>query len=249
MSPALTPAAARHALREILEACRVVTAPQLQRWGLDGAAQQLGLPYRIRTVRTRSTQPHSSVALRFAALDPHWLQKPARDLLHWAGAAELWPTGIIPADGAWRLVDGRSGQRGRFPDAEIIRPTGSSGDIAVEVDTGYARTKVEAKLEAYARMGYNRIMWGVTVHAQVLGVAHLAANLLRTNRLSDVKGVYVRYINCWDVQDPYHDRPRCHKPMLAAIVLPHPEVQVGVPFAPEALKARPWLRRPKSQQP
>ncbi|MFC3834166.1 hypothetical protein [Deinococcus rufus] len=245
----LEPHAARRALREILEDCRVVSEPQLRRWGLDGAARQLELPYRVRTVRTRSTQPHSAVTLRFVALDPHWLQRPGREVMHWAAAAELWLMGLIPGTGGWRVVDHRSGRRARVPDAEIIHAETGDHDTAVEVDTGYAKTKVATKLEAYAAMGYTRVLWGVTVHAQVLGVAHLAAELLRTHRLSGVDRVYVRYINFWDVRDPYHDRPRCHKPMLAAILGPDPTVRIAHPFVAGALDARPWLRRPRLPRP
>ena len=42
---ALESAKARRTLREILEACRVVTGPQLQRWGLEAAARELELTH------------------------------------------------------------------------------------------------------------------------------------------------------------------------------------------------------------
>ncbi|MFC3833017.1 MULTISPECIES: hypothetical protein [Deinococcus] len=238
---ALESADARRTLREILEACRVVTGPQLQRWGLEAAARELELTHASRTVRTRTTQPHSAVPIRFVVLEPYWLRRSARELMHWAATAELFVANILPPTGRWTLVDSRSGQRGHYPDAEFIMPVNGLS-AAFEVDAGYAPAKVEAKLLAYAGLGYSTIMWGVTIHARVPTVARMATELMRTHRLPGVTLVISRYINFWDVRDPYHDRRRCHKPMKAAVALPDAEVQFRAAYATATLEARPWLK-------
>lgn len=209
----------RATLRDLLEACRVVTRQQLLRWGLLDAAREWQLPYQSLSVRTRTTQPHSVVVLTFVALDPYWLRRPARDLMHWAAAAELYWCGAVPPGWTWQLVDGTGGRRGRVPDAQIICPNDSARDVAVEVDPGYSSAKVKAKLSAYAASGYGSVFWGVTVQGRVPRIIVVAQALQHTGVLAGMRIIAARYINFWTATDPYRGRPRCRKPVDSTLDL------------------------------
>ncbi|WP_161882798.1 hypothetical protein [Deinococcus alpinitundrae] len=214
------PATQKAELRRMLRTDRVLTTAQLERRGLGAAAAWLDLP-RIRlTCRTRVTQSDSATDLTFVALEPAWLKQPPRELMHWAGLAEVRPR--LEASWARRSprrmihLDPAGRQRSHLPDAEALDPEGGD-DYAVEFDAGYAPTRIAKKMEAAAAAGYRVLYWATSIHARTTTVAALARDLHGRGRLEGMSGVIVTFTDFWSPHDPYSDRPRCHKATHARV--------------------------------
>lgn len=228
------PAARRALVKRALRDCRVLTRQQLAWRGLADASRALGLASVQRTCRTRTTQEHSAVTLEFVAADDRWLQRSPRDLMHWAGLAELWFATGWREGGLWRLIDA-SGRHGSvLPDAEVLWRADAGVDkvdMAVEVDAGYTRSVIERKVQGLYDQGYRGVMWGTTVHARVRTLTRLVDQMTDDGRLPWLRRLHVRYVNMWSVHDPYVHRPRCHKLLTAQ------RDYVYSRYTPEALSA------------
>ena len=206
-------------MRALLTVDRVATTAQLERWGLLRAAEQLELPSTKLTCRTRVTHSDSVVDLTFVALLDTHLDLAPRELMHLCGLAEArWGRVLVPGE-RWQHVTLKGRVKGNHPDAEIVRPADLErrSDWAVEFDAGYTRARIAQKLEAAAAGGYARILWATSIHDRTRTVTALAARLHRQHRLPGIESIETRYVNFWTPKDPYTNRPRCHKQMVACL--------------------------------
>lgn len=224
MSSVGHPARKRARLRELFKQDRVVTSVQLSRWGLLETADSFGLPHRTYTLRTRSTQASSAVDLTFYAGDSDWLSAAPRDLMHWATIAEgrhkigcLYGQELVYVD-----LGGRD--RADLPDAELLQSDGSP-DWAVEADAGYSKERIVRKIVTASRAGYGRLAWLTTVHARTTTLPTIVEDVVRSGLPGTLRAVDIYFVDFWSQRDPYHGRPRCHKPMRgSALVVRHPGI-------------------------
>lgn len=73
--------------------------------------------------------------------------------------------------------------------------------------------RVEQKLEAAARAGYVVILWATSIHARTHTVTEQARELGALGLLPGVRSVITLFVDFWSPDDPYTNRPRCHKKM------------------------------------
>lgn len=163
--------AARKRLTSTLGTDLVLTTAQLDRRGLLGAAEVLGLPIVTLSLRTLVTVPSSERQLEFVALDAVTLENHSPEkLMELAILGEA--RAILNKSGA-RFRRITSGRGGLMPDAVLVNgPVGAGLDGAVEVDTGYAEDKVLDKAEGFAHppaiprvdshLGFAESLWVVT---------------------------------------------------------------------------------------
>ena len=163
--------AARKLLTSTLGTDLVLTTAQLDRRGLLGAAEALGLPSVALSLRTLVTVPGSERQLEFVALDAVTLELHSPEkLMELAILAETRAT-LNRSGAEFRRIT--SGRGGLMPDAVLINgPVGAGLDGAVEVDAGYAEDKVLDKAEGFAHppavqrvdshLGFADSLWVVT---------------------------------------------------------------------------------------
>lgn len=200
------PATLKIQLRTLLQLDRAVTTVQLRRWGLLEAATWLGLPQVTYTLRTRTTQRASATDLTFVCADAKIAAKAPRDLMHYAGLAEVrhrYNLGGL----RWRHIDER---RVTYKaDAEILGPPGDlSNDAAVEFDAGYPARVVANKLEACAAERYAGLIWATSSLGRV---RHIHQQITALQEPNSLRWAQVIYVNFWDDGDPYRLSARNHK--------------------------------------
>ncbi|MFB9995119.1 hypothetical protein ACFFLM_24520 [Deinococcus oregonensis] len=196
-------------MRTLLAIDRAVTTVQLRRWGLLDAATWLRLPQVTYTVRTRTTQRASGVDLTFVCADADTAGQASRELMHYAGLAEVRQQyDLSKRPGLrWRHIDERRTES--KADAEILGPPGDlRPDTVVEFDAGYSTQIVQIKLEAFAVGGYTGMIWATSSLGR-------ARNIHRQFTALEDKGLLqtadIIYVNFWDDGDPYVLSPRNHK--------------------------------------
>jgi hypothetical protein len=163
--------AARKLLTATLATDLVLTGAQLDRRGLFGAAEALGLPSVTLSLRTLVTVPGSERQLQFVALDEAVLEHHSPEkLMELAILAEARAT-LSRSGAEFRRIT--SGRGGLMPDAVLINgPVGSGLDGAVECDSGYSEDKLLDKAEGFAHppanqrvdshLGFAESLWVVT---------------------------------------------------------------------------------------
>lgn len=221
------PATQKAELRALLAVDSVVTAAQLQRWGLAQAAQWLELPRVTLTCRTRVTQSESTTDLTFVARSADQLARAPRELMHLSGLAETRRGRVLEPGQVWQHVNLKGRAKIHQPDAEIVQllDVARRSDWSVELDTGYSPQRIAQKLEAATTAGYSRILWATTVHRRTQTVLDQASWLQRKGKLPDLTQIETQFVDFWSANDPYVNRPRCHKPMrLSRTFTVQPEV-------------------------
>ncbi|GGR07682.1 hypothetical protein [Deinococcus ruber] len=208
----LHPAKQKALLRAQLRIDRVWTTQQLARHGLLAAATWLGLPRTTYSCRVRVADTESLRDLTFVALTDKQLSLVPKELMHYAGTAEIRQKFQLQPEEVWELLDLKGRVRGHCPDALIRMPGTYAQDTAVEFTAGYSRKTVAAKLQAMAEQGYDRAVWGTTVHRQARTLAAQAEELMQRGALPGLREVTVLFVDFWSAHDPYGVRPRCHKP-------------------------------------
>lgn len=196
-------------LSELFELNRMVTAGQLERWGLVEAARRLALPSRVQSVKTQVTQDSSLRDLTFVAVDERLLLRPERELKHWSALSEVWWTTELGKHGRWKVLDGRGREGRRMPDAQVSDSW--LDPWAVEIDCGYGKDQIERKLLGIAEARFRRVVWATTVHDRVRRMGWLIDDLWVAGELKVIEEYEIRYCNFWNNQDPYQNRPRCFK--------------------------------------
>ncbi|WP_104992115.1 hypothetical protein [Deinococcus sp. NW-56] len=211
----LHPATRKAHLRAFLTQHPVATTVQLERAGLTEPMRWLDLPQVTYTCRTRTMQPHSETDLTFVALQNRTLGRPPRELMHDAALTEirlrLAQEDPRLARYGWHVTTARGRERGNRPDAELRSPNPDRrSDYAVEVDAGYSQEVRLTKIEAFGEMGYSGVIWATTVHARTRTVPNEALTI----RHLKLRTLMAYFIDFWSANDPYRDRPRCHKWMV-----------------------------------
>lgn len=196
-------------LSELFELNRMVTAGQLERWGLVEAARRLELLSRVQSVKTQVTQDSSLRDITFVAVDERLLLRPERELKHWSALSEVWWATWLGKHGVWEVLDGRGREGRRMPDAQVSDSW--LDPWAIEIDCGYGKSQIERKLLGIAEAGFRRVVWATTVHDRVRRMGWLIDDLWREGKLTAVEEYDIRYCNFWSSQDPYQNRPRCFK--------------------------------------
>lgn len=206
-------------LRTLLRASGgVVTLPTLHRRGLAQAAQGLGLPQIVRSVRTRINQVGSDVPLTFVALEAAHLELPPRELMHRAALTETYLRcqelsplrDCIRPDERWQLVTSQGRPSGPLPDAEILGPqiNRHGRDCAVEFDAGYDFKTIKAKLHSFTKVqGYRRVLWATSIHDRVGRMFYQVEDL----DLPHLHQFDIIWVDFWSEEDRYKYRPRCRK--------------------------------------
>ena len=207
----LHPAKQKALLRAHLRIDRVWTTQQLARHGLLEASTWLKLPRTTYSCRVRVTDTESLRDLTFVSLTDKQLSLTPKELMHYAGAAEIREKFQLQPEEVWELLDLKGRARGHCADALIRVPSTYTRDTAVEFTAGYSRKIVAAKLQAMAEQGYDRAVWGTTVHQQTKTLAAQAEQLMRRGALPGLREVTVLFVDFWSAHDPYGVRPRCHK--------------------------------------
>lgn len=196
-------------LLELFSVNRMVTAGQLERWGLVEPARRLGLPSRVQSVKTQVTQDSSLRDITFVSMDERLLLRPERELKHWAGLTEVWWATWLVKHGVWKVLDGRGRGGRRMPDAQVSDSW--LDPWAIEIDCGYDKNQIERKLLGIAEAGFRRVVWATTVHDRVRRVGWSIDDLWREGKLAAVEEYDIRFCDFWSRRDPYRDRPRCFK--------------------------------------
>lgn len=225
------PATLKADLRHRLDVDRVVTVPQLERWGLRQAAAWLNLPTLALTVQLRSNDAGSDRDTELVGRTEADLNHPHHHLMHLALLAEI--RHLHDERGGWleqwHHLSAAGRPRGSKPDAEILCRDWHSGDpldrdvpvivvpgdVAVEADAGYSWGTVERKLEQAAADGYVGVLWGTTIHIHPGQLGARARALHAAGGLRGLQWVEALYINPVE-PDPYRPRPRVKRKMLRA---------------------------------
>lgn len=204
--PSVHPARAKAQLRTALAEHRILTVPQLQRYGWMSAARSLGLPVATRSCRRAThARQYRIMDVDFVALRPTDIDgKSGQALLHLAVTAEaclqVFDWEVVrkddpPATGLLR------------PDAVLKHPaTSRHRHVAVEADTGYPPAARKAKLFDYDRAGFGEVLWATTIPGRVTRFAREVEALSANGRMKNISQVHVMYVDAWSDRDPYAER-------------------------------------------
>lgn len=202
----------RQLVQEILEANRAVTKPQLLRWGLWEAAQDLGTQSLVLSGRMQVCQPSSLRDLTYVSLPGKLKGKAEPVVKHWAGMSELcWAMAGgygVPHD--WRLLNRRGRGGASLPDGELPRWC-FSHTLALEIDCGYTPEVLRRKVRGMCAAGYLAICIGTTVHKRVAQLGEWIETWHAAGELYDLLSYDVFFVDFWSERDPYRPRPRNHK--------------------------------------
>lgn len=196
LTPRRHPATAKAEVRAMLAIDRVLTTAQLERRGLLAAAGWLGLPTRTYSQRVCSTQWRSEKVLTFVCRDEDIAARPPRELMHYAGVAEVRVrqrlSAAYPAH-RWRHVDDR--RHGEIPDAEALHLEDPRKDVAIEFDAGYSTLRVKKKVVAFDE-SYAGVYWGTSCLGRVRNV-HKVISGHTSKQLAHLDIAVVCYVDFW----------------------------------------------------
>lgn len=202
--------------KELVQAVQVggvVSAPQLARREWLPSVTRSRWARATYTVNTRSKQQHSVSTLEWYAPNGQTLNAEVAVLLHNSCLTELLLLEAVELHGAVvRPVTG--GLKGMaWPDAEALWRDRSQLDTAIEIDVGYDLATSRRKLISFCVQGYTSVIWGTTVHQRVRTWGDEITRMVAAGQLDQLQKLQVVFVDVWSDNDPYVNRPRCHKPM------------------------------------
>lgn len=195
----------------LLDGGEVAPTAQLYRLGLLRGAELLRLPTAERSMNTNGKG--SLRNLNFVALTEAALARPTRDLGHRACKLELmlrrpfspWEWAEVKRHNR-RGPNAPSGRNG-FPDWMLFNAETGAFGASVEIDVGYPRQVLHAKLhgadQQWRTPGY---LYATTIHARVGWFAHLASEAHEKGQVPHLRWAEAHFTDIWSTRDPYTDR-------------------------------------------